>query len=493
MLDIEFYRMIEKVAKSKLSNPFIIYKHDTKYWESYGHPVRLDNLQQLRLVFDTNQQNRFDRYMDELNGFSENDLLLFVKVLKELIRFQENTFPEKDAILPFDTLIAFFTIYKKILILKPNLKTILEIGAGSGYLSFFLKDVTNLTNYSQIEVSESYYLLQNYINQFVFKNQFEQTLNDSDVLVSPYSPEWPEDVYGGVRIEGEYIKKRDSTQKVCHQYPWWEIGDIVNNNEKFDIITSNANLGELKKEALFDYLSLVNEKLENDGFFFVHCFGQQSYSTFEEIMDVLYKFKLAPLFISNHIFDKSKNRKRLTALNGVFISQYNEMFPKYYQKSNYHKGFISDFNFLQENNNEKKKIYSKNQIAKMVNGEIDTKNDANYIDIKKQINIKDVNLMDLNDKNKINKYKKIAIWGITGERFETYVKPKLKDLNVIALIDNNREMWGTKIENIEVKDPYFLNRTSEIDLIIIVAKSVLNIITQIKGLSGFKNIPIYSL
>ncbi len=65
------------------------------------------------------------------------------------------------------------------------------------------------------------------------------------------------------------------------------------------MITSNANLMEFSTAALYDYLALVRDKLDDDGIFFVQCFGYGGGvgRTIDTLWDALYAFKLAPLFI----------------------------------------------------------------------------------------------------------------------------------------------------------------------------------------------------
>ena len=70
--------------------------------------------------------------MEELNGFTVEELEKFINALGKIISFQHSFFQVEKVKLPFDTLIAQFAVYLKIIEFK-KIDRILEIGPGCGY------------------------------------------------------------------------------------------------------------------------------------------------------------------------------------------------------------------------------------------------------------------------------------------------------------------------------------------------------------------------
>src|SRR6185436_7857234 len=146
----------------------------------------------------------------------------------------------------------------------------LELGPGCGYLSFFLRNHHALEDYSQIESTESFYLLQSHINAHVFGSRFAEhalsrhALDDHAAYVSKLN--W----HNPFHYEEQKIISVES-KPVCNHYPWWQIAAAA--NRRYDIVTSNANLNEFSREALFQYLSLIRDVLADDGAIIAQCLG----------------------------------------------------------------------------------------------------------------------------------------------------------------------------------------------------------------------------
>ncbi len=192
-LDIEQYRRWETLAKNNLDSFRIGQKHNLDVFEKVGFPVRAESLDSIRALLDTMQEGRFDAYMADLGGFSEEERTLFTEACVDLIRFQATYFPYQDPVVPFDALIAAFSIFLKVRQLKPDFTTVLEFGPGCGYLAFFLRQMDALENYTQVEACESFFLLQNKVNQFLFAERFRARLPIAGLDgYRSYYPELPE-------------------------------------------------------------------------------------------------------------------------------------------------------------------------------------------------------------------------------------------------------------------------------------------------------------
>jgi len=293
MIDCSLYRENEKIAKREVDKWQITAKHNIDIFEKIGFPVRVDNISYLRQLIDTMNENTFDSYMRELNGLNEIELNILLTSLEQSIRFQKIHFPNDDIIIPFNSMIKSLTLYIKLS--KIKFSNILDIGTGSGVFSFFINQQNNLKTYSQIEVCESFYMLQNYINSFVFKEQFDQKVlmkksTDINFFINKYS-------CGSTNYEESTVVKNNNLNKKCIQYPWWRLGELFNNNIDYDIILSNANLLEFSNDSLVDYLYLINKKLSKNGLFIFHCEGSHVNGNIESLFKDIYSANLAPLFI----------------------------------------------------------------------------------------------------------------------------------------------------------------------------------------------------
>ncbi|MCP5195810.1 MAG: hypothetical protein H6974_03305 [Gammaproteobacteria bacterium] len=370
MLDIPAYRLHEELAKNSLPSWQLSRRHSLDVFEKVGFPVRLSMLCQLRLLLNTMQEGRFDLFMQELGGFTEEDMAIFVKACHDLIKFQCYYFSEYEPIIPFDSLMAPFLIYQKIRSIKKDFKTILEIGPGCGYLSLFLKNLPSLQNYSQIEACESFYLLQHHINQFAFGNQFEQTLFPKKIIGSHFYAAEYADVSKHLltdrSVRGDFITvNAPSAPKVALQYPWWNIGSLVHSDIQFDVVTSNANLSEFTPAALEDYLSLIQSKLASDGIFFVQCFGGGSVAgrTINYVMQRLFDFGFAPVFIALEGTSKATvewithdqflgpvtgDNRSFVLSNAVFVGNEHKLFKECYRPENFRNGYFARISGLRE-------------------------------------------------------------------------------------------------------------------------------------------------
>jgi hypothetical protein len=218
------------------------------------------------------QENRFSTFMKEHNGFSAQELSIFVETCIKNIQFQENYFPTHKSFIPFDTLMSAFTIFKQIHNLNPKAKRILEIGPGTGGISYYLNNFSNLKEYTYTDACESFYLLQNNVNFFLFKDKFKQKVIEKYNNTCYMDDNNTDYTQGGLE-EQFFVDKYKKDDFTCNAYPWWKLGELNKNTLKYDIITSNANLLEFSEGALNDYLSIMFNTLKKDGMIFVQCLG----------------------------------------------------------------------------------------------------------------------------------------------------------------------------------------------------------------------------
>jgi len=355
MLDSHTYRANEAIAKSLVPSWRISQIHNLDHFERAGFPVRLTSMQQLGQIVDTMQENRFQSYMNELGGLTKSEYDLLLEVCKDVVRFQLMYLPHRPPVLPLSTLISVFAIYKKMCGFNPEFRSVLEIGPGCGYISLFLRRHASLTNYSQIEACESFYILQNLVNLHCFGTRFQEravTCDGAGAL----------DLFINQRADYELspLLRISAPKPLCVHYPWWRIGEIVSQDRKFEIVTSNANLLEFSAPALDDYLTLLHRVLEPEGIFLVQCTGFTASGTVDGLLMKLQEKGFAPLMfvlekVAAHfpgdtskrgILDVLKDGTQGSALfttnNAVFVRSGHPLFEKYYDRKNYRKHFIAD-------------------------------------------------------------------------------------------------------------------------------------------------------
>jgi len=327
MIDINYYRLQEEMAKNSLPSWRISKKFNLEIFEKEGFPVRINNIQQLRQIFDTMQEERFEILIRELSGLDEQELSIFIEACKESILFQEIYFSNSETILPLDTLFSQFVIFKKIKAIQPTAKSILEFGPGVGFFSFFLKHFDNLVHYSYTDSCESFYILQHHINSYIFKEQFSEKL---------LNKKKNQCFMGGQKVKPLTIHRKNNKTTPCNAYPWWKLAELENDGIKYDMVTSNANLLEFSEEALDDYLILMKQKLNDNGMIFIQCLGYSLLRDARYLFEKLHKNKFAVLFFTNGLVQyecpvsKQAMAKFFIVPNMILIDEKHELFDQYY-------------------------------------------------------------------------------------------------------------------------------------------------------------------
>jgi hypothetical protein len=146
------------------------------------------------------------------------------------------------------------------------------------------------------------------------------------------------------------------TPRAVH-LPWWHLDTLYDKEGYFDIVTSNANLNELSRPALHDYLTIFSRSLAEDGIFLVQCTGYSASGTIEELFDIIHKFQFAPVFcaLAGHVpvpsamsvrsrFSRpgAQMTERFLALNNiVMVKQGHPLFERCYNRENFRSGFCA--------------------------------------------------------------------------------------------------------------------------------------------------------
>lgn len=365
MIDAPAYRANETNAKRAIADWRLSNINDPYIFQNQGFPVRTDSFLDLAQILDTMQEGRFDYYMKELGGFTEEDADFFVNVCLDYIDFYRSFFQRERIVVPLSTLISHYVIYKKLLGYNPRFARLLEIGPGCGYLSFFLRNHDPLSDYSQIESTESFYLLQSHINSHVFGSRFgeyglsRRALEDHGAYLPKLK--WHNPFH---YEEQKVIHVASPT--ICNHYPWWRIGEV--SARRYDIVTSNANLNEFSREALFQYLSLIREVLVDDGVIIAQCLGggPPSYDT------IFANMKSAGFVPAALVQIDNVPGRLFVVSNAVFVGEKHPLYEKYanfapqFPMLDRSMEFVNRMYFLNEQQADRKAVLSTSSILQSI-------------------------------------------------------------------------------------------------------------------------------
>jgi hypothetical protein len=380
MLEISDYRLGEQLGRSTISNWRIAETHLVDHFIRVGFPVRIESRHEVGQLLDTMQEKRFERFMTELGGLTAAEADSLTDALASSVKFQIAHLPRRNPCVPFSTMISSLTLYKKIVGFMPDVQSVLEVGPGCGYLSYFLAAHGTLKDYSQVEACESFYVLQSMINSYLFRHEFcdlavtaaaDRALHIHRDLEQPV-----------VMVAGEIPAYR------CFHYPWWTLGMLHEGINKYDVVTSNANLNEFTRNALYEYLTIFSRAMKDDGIFLIQCTGFPAHGSTEDLMEVLHKFGFASLFCgmadenvrsNTAVTDRYRrlgfHRKKFALNNLILVKKGHPHHGANIGLKNYSHGFASEFprlsHIYEDGGTEKhpsdtRRAYSTDEILKTV-------------------------------------------------------------------------------------------------------------------------------
>jgi hypothetical protein len=314
MISADLYKLSENEALSNDGMKTLQEIQRPIVFDDTGFKTQASHIFDLMDVVDSMQDNRFSSYMDELCGFSDEELNIFLSAANQLVSFQQYLFQTDKVVVPFDALISHFALFLKISGFR-HFERVLEVGPGCGYLSIFMNGDLRNKYYCQMETTQIFYLLQSYLGSFLYGGDFLEKAHPGHLLAQGVSFK-----------EGEHGATYDHRKKGSYMehVPWWGMDNIL--EKKFDIITMNAMLCELSKDALGLYLDMAYKNIKDDGFFVVQCVGAAHEATgpampkstgSEMLAAVLDKGFLIHLFL----YDFKHERGRHTVENIVFLKR----------------------------------------------------------------------------------------------------------------------------------------------------------------------------
>ena len=310
-MDTASYRLSETLGKRAIRSLRQTGIHAPDYFQSTGFLTRVDSKEDLLPLLDVMHNNRFEDFVAELGGLTDDDLAELADAFVEYTRFFMANFPSAEVPMPLSGMLSQYALARKIAGI-PKRSRILEIGPGTGLVALFLARDPAIERYDQIEAVESFYLLQNLLNRHLYGHRFvDHAQLDAtaaglgDIAFEAVCSARP-DVLANYEVPRSLTVER---RPRCEHIPWWRLALVE--GRRYDVVTSNANLTEFNEPALRYYTTLAARVLEPDGVFLVQCPGGGRTPTGTMLAAVL-AAGFAPLaLMTRHIDDGTVRPTRL--------------------------------------------------------------------------------------------------------------------------------------------------------------------------------------
>jgi len=254
MLTPEEYDHHEKLGARYLPNRIIeCCKPAAFNTESY--PVHVNETKKLSRYVDVMHEGRLIGTFDSIleGGISEEEMALLKKVMYLVNKLSSEHYHKP--VVPKDALLRALNIYRHINYLYPEKDiTILEVGAGSGYVGALLM----LSGYTYVstEITQAFYIFQNHLMNAISQGKVIELVSE-DIILSDI----------------------DKVEKgMALHIPWWKF-TVPNPETKLgvDLVTANHCLCEMHQHALAYTLKLSVQLLKNknadDGMFLFEGWG----------------------------------------------------------------------------------------------------------------------------------------------------------------------------------------------------------------------------
>lgn len=319
-MDVNGYRAAETLGRQAVRSIRHSAVHAPVLFDNPLFPIRISNHEDLAAYLDIMHEGRYPRYIEEMGGLCEHEVAQFVDGLVEYCRFFSANFSQATAPLPLSGMLSQYCLARKLNAI-PERARILEIGPGSGLVAFFLAADPQIRTYDQIETSEAFYLLQNLIGRYLYRDGYldhapldATTLGCGDVGVSE-----------ALKVRQDILESYEQTYTVplnrkprSEHFPWWKIAAVF--ERQYDVVTSNANLTEFTPSALKFYTALIQRVLKPSGVFLAQCIGgglNDKKATIKAFIDVGF----VPLVMAGGypIPGAEPGIRRLAAMNVVML------------------------------------------------------------------------------------------------------------------------------------------------------------------------------
>lgn len=320
-MDIAYYRCCERLARSGCSDYRVAGAFVPPAFVETGFPTRIESIADLTYLVDSMQGNRFEAYQTENGGFCDDEVGLLIEALRRFWSISRGHISPASCIVPLSSMTTHLVNYRKIARL-PGRKSILEIGPGCGFNSFFVHQDSNVENYVQIEVTEPFYLLQSIINAAMFGLRHKEHASLGRV------PQEYLNVDSRFVFHAEHPPVLDLNLPTrCHHLPWWKMRTAY--DFRYDVVVMNSNISEFSAEAFVTYANLIGETLSDDGHVLIDSLGGGKLDPGFIFMHLLER-GMVPIFMSPQ--NGEIGGRRFASHNFVLVKRTHSLFWKYSQR-----------------------------------------------------------------------------------------------------------------------------------------------------------------
>lgn len=325
-MDIASYRLAESLGYQSVRTLRHIGIHGIgSHTIGQGFPYRLNSLDELVVLLDHMHENRFDPFMAELGGLTDAAMDELVDGLVEYCRFFLANFAPSRIPMPLSGMISQYAVARKLRGIGRR-STILEIGPGTGLLSFFLSKDPAVERYDSVEAMESFYLMQHVVNRHLYGHRFRDhaQLDAGSGRFGGIAYDQVRKVRPDILANDELPVAIEATRRpAAEHFPWWQLQAVA--ERRYDVVMSNANLTEFNLSALKYYTALAATVLKPTGVFVMQCPGGGEIPVATALRTVI-EAGFAPLaLIPPHIGERQPGSsvlpdgKQIALLNALFL------------------------------------------------------------------------------------------------------------------------------------------------------------------------------
>lgn len=267
MLDIATYDDADRAAMIHCGHWATIRAMRPEFFATQGFPTRIERLAELRYLFDAMSKWDSGPVLREMRGARPEDVSAIAQAAKRFIDLHRTLVDREPVRVPLGTLAYKYLTARKIRGFETH-GSVLDIGPGEGYLSFYLADDPSIETYAGIEVTQSFYMLQTLIGHQAFGKAFRNHAVDP----APYPPmhvDRPE-TDAGETLEDLMVAPPSGARG--HLYPWWRAPAAF--ERTYDVIMSNENVCEMSSTAFAYYADRIAQCLSPEGVFLIQGIGK---------------------------------------------------------------------------------------------------------------------------------------------------------------------------------------------------------------------------
>lgn len=281
MIDGPTYRNAKRLAKQHLAHWHLAQAHTVCFEGPSEFPKDVDAWSDLYPILDTMQEGRYEGFVREAGGLTKAEILSLLQALGDYVLMHRMHFPHRTVRVPLATMASALMVVRKIERYFPGTESVLEIGPGCGATFFMLRRLESLKRYASVEASEAYYLLQGLVGSYCFGVRFEERAypRGEESAAHPFS----------VAVDTSAVPILEfSPEPVAVHYPWWHLGELAQEVDRYDAVLANANLMEFSDVALQDYAALIQRVLRPEGILLSQCLGGQVQRKEDGLLDFMY-------------------------------------------------------------------------------------------------------------------------------------------------------------------------------------------------------------